>query len=143
MKSILEYKDYRLYIQDYYDERKRLGAFSWREFCNSAGFSSPNFLQLVCKGESKDLPAHIFGQFVCSQADRGIRIIGKLRTGLVVIPSFKDQVIAWCYNADVGGIKRRPLVDENTVFLACNRAEIKVSSVRMESKRIPVLELGI
>ena len=53
MKSILEYKDYRLYIQDYYDERKRLGAFSWREFCNSAGFSSPNFLQLVCKGESK------------------------------------------------------------------------------------------
>jgi uncharacterized protein (TIGR02147 family) len=53
MKSILEYKDYRLYIQDYYDERKRLGAFSWREFCKSAGFTSPNFLQLVCKGESK------------------------------------------------------------------------------------------
>ena len=53
MKSILEYKDYRLYIQDYYDERKRLGAFSWREFCKSAGFSSPNFLKLVCLGESK------------------------------------------------------------------------------------------
>ena len=53
MKSILEYKDYRLYIQDYYDERKRQGAFSWREFCKNAGFSSPNFLQLVCKGESK------------------------------------------------------------------------------------------
>ena len=53
MKPILEYKDYRLYIQDYYDERKRLGAFSWREFCKSAGFTSPNFLQLVCKGESK------------------------------------------------------------------------------------------
>ena len=50
MKSILEYKDYRLYIQDYYDERKRQGAFSWREFCKNAGFSSPNFLQLVCKG---------------------------------------------------------------------------------------------
>ncbi len=53
MKPIIEYKDYRLYIQDYYDERKRLGAFSWREFCKNAGFSSPNFLQLVCKGESK------------------------------------------------------------------------------------------
>ena len=53
MKSILEYKDYRLFLQDYYDERKRLGAFSWREFCKNAGFSSPNFLQLVCKGESK------------------------------------------------------------------------------------------
>ena len=53
MKSILEYRDYRLYIQDYYDERKRLGAFSWREFCKSAGFSSPNFLKLVCLGESR------------------------------------------------------------------------------------------
>lgn len=53
MKSILEYKDYHLYMQDYYDERKRLGAFSWREFCKSAGFSSPNFLKLVCMGESK------------------------------------------------------------------------------------------
>ena len=53
MKPILEYKDYRLYIQDYYDERKRLGAFSWREFCKSAGFTSPNFLKLVCLGESR------------------------------------------------------------------------------------------
>ena len=53
MKPITEYKDYRLYIQDYYDERKRLGAFSWREFCKSAGFSSPNFLKLVCLGESR------------------------------------------------------------------------------------------
>lgn len=53
MKSVLEYKDYHLYIQDYYDERKRLGAFSWREFCRSAGFSSPNFLKLVGMGQSK------------------------------------------------------------------------------------------
>ena len=35
------------------DERKRLGAFSWREFCKSAGFTSPNFLKLVCMGQSK------------------------------------------------------------------------------------------
>ena len=40
-------------MQDYYDERKRLGAFSWREFCKSAGFTSPNFLKLVCMGQSK------------------------------------------------------------------------------------------
>jgi len=53
MKSILEYKDYHLYMQDYYDERKRLGAFTWREFCKSAGFSSPNFLKLVCMGQSR------------------------------------------------------------------------------------------
>ena len=53
MKSILEYKDYRLYLQDFYDERKRCGAFSWREFCKIAGFSSPNYMKLVCMGQSK------------------------------------------------------------------------------------------
>ena len=53
MKSVLEYKDYHRFMQDYYDERKRLGAFSWREFCKSAGFTSPNFLKLVCMGQSK------------------------------------------------------------------------------------------
>jgi len=53
MKSIFEYQDYHLYLQDYYDERKRLGAFSWREFCRKAGFSSPNFLKLVSMGQSK------------------------------------------------------------------------------------------
>ncbi|MBO4436066.1 MAG: TIGR02147 family protein [Fibrobacter sp.] len=52
MKSILEYKDYRAYMQDYYDYRKSHGAFSWREFCKLAGFSSPNFLKLVCTGQS-------------------------------------------------------------------------------------------
>jgi uncharacterized protein (TIGR02147 family) len=53
MKSIFEYRDYHLYLQDYYDERKRLGVFSWREFCRNAGFSSPNFLKLVSMGQSK------------------------------------------------------------------------------------------
>ena len=53
MKSIFEYRDYHLYLQDYYDERKRLGSFSWREFCGNAGFSSPNFLKLVAMGQSK------------------------------------------------------------------------------------------
>lgn len=53
MKSIFEYRDYHLYLQDYYDERKRQGSFSWREFCGNAGFSSPNFLKLVAMGQSK------------------------------------------------------------------------------------------
>ena len=52
MKPILEYKDYRAYMQDYYDYRKSHGAFSWREFCKLAGFTSPNFLKLVCTGQS-------------------------------------------------------------------------------------------
>ena len=52
MKPITEYKDYRAYMQDYYDYRKSHGAFSWREFCKLAGFTSPNFLKLVCMGQS-------------------------------------------------------------------------------------------
>ena len=39
-------------MQDYYDYRKSHGAFSWREFCRLAGFTSPNFLKLVCMGQS-------------------------------------------------------------------------------------------
>ena len=53
MKPITEYRDYRRCMQDFYDERKRCGAFSWREFCKIAGFSSPNYMKLVCMGQSK------------------------------------------------------------------------------------------
>ena len=52
MKPIIEYKDYRKYMQDFYDERKRTGAFSWREFSKLAGFTSPTYIKLVCEGKS-------------------------------------------------------------------------------------------
>ena len=52
MKPITEYKDYRLYMQDFYEERKRTSAFSWREFSKLAGFKSPVYLKLVCEGKS-------------------------------------------------------------------------------------------
>ena len=52
MKPITEYKDYRAYMQDFYDQRKRCSAFSWREFSRLAGFSSPIYLKLVCEGKS-------------------------------------------------------------------------------------------
>ena len=52
MRPITEYKDYRLYMQDFYDERKRTGAFSWREFSKQAGFKSPVYLKLVCENKS-------------------------------------------------------------------------------------------
>ena len=52
MKPITECKDYRKYMQDFYDERKRTGAFSWREFSKLAGFASPTYLKLVCEGKS-------------------------------------------------------------------------------------------
>ena len=51
MKEIIEYTDYRKFIQDYYDERKRTSAFTWREFARDAGFSSAVYLKYVCEGK--------------------------------------------------------------------------------------------
>ena len=52
MKPIIEYESHRAYMQDFYDQRKRCSAFSWREFSRLAGFSSPIYLKLVCEGKS-------------------------------------------------------------------------------------------
>lgn len=51
MKEIIEYTDYRMFIQDYYDERKRCSAFSWHAFAQKAGFSSDVYLKYVCEGK--------------------------------------------------------------------------------------------
>lgn len=52
MKPIIEYQDYRAFMGDFYEERKRTSAFSWREFAKIAGFTSPSYLKLVCEGKS-------------------------------------------------------------------------------------------
>lgn len=52
MKPIVEYKDYRAYMADFYEERKRTSAFTWREFAKISGFTSPSYLKLVCDGKS-------------------------------------------------------------------------------------------
>ena len=52
MKPITEYQDYRCCMQDFYDERKKNGSFTWREFARLAGFTSPTYLKLVCEGKS-------------------------------------------------------------------------------------------
>lgn len=51
MKPITEYQDYRQFMRDFYEERKKT-AFTWREFSKTAGFSSPSYLKLVCDGKS-------------------------------------------------------------------------------------------
>ena len=51
MKPITEYQDYRRYLLDYFDWRKRSSAFSWRKFSKQAGFASPSYLKLVCDGK--------------------------------------------------------------------------------------------
>ena len=60
MKEIVEYTDYRKFIQDYYDERKRSSAFTWREFARDAGFSSAVYLKYVCEGK-KNLSVNAAG----------------------------------------------------------------------------------
>lgn len=52
MKSVIEYEDYRLFMNDYYQWKKRTSAFSWREFTKKGGFTSPNYMKLVCEGKS-------------------------------------------------------------------------------------------
>lgn len=53
MKPIFEYYDYREYMRAFYEERKRIFAFSWREFSKIAGFTSPNYMKVVCDGKSR------------------------------------------------------------------------------------------
>ena len=53
MKPIFEYYDYREYMRAFYEERKRISAFSWREFSKIAGFTSPNYMKVVCDGKSR------------------------------------------------------------------------------------------
>ena len=53
MKPIIEYSDFRQYLLDYYEERKRRSVFSWREFSKIAGFTSSSYMKVVCDGKSK------------------------------------------------------------------------------------------
>ena len=52
MKPIVEYQNYHAFLNDYYEERKRTSAFSWREFSKIAGFVSPSYLKDVCSGKT-------------------------------------------------------------------------------------------
>ena len=50
MNDVLEYASYRQYIADYYADRKAKSAFTWPEFAQAAGFSSPVYLKYVSEG---------------------------------------------------------------------------------------------
>lgn len=53
MKPVFEYLNYREYIRDYYEEKKREGGFSYRLFAKQCGFVSPVFIKMVIEGKSK------------------------------------------------------------------------------------------
>jgi uncharacterized protein (TIGR02147 family) len=52
MKPVVEYTSYRVYIRDFYAERKERTGFTWRDFAKAAGYSSPVFLKLVCDSKA-------------------------------------------------------------------------------------------
>lgn len=50
--QIIKYKDYRQFLQDYYNFRKsQRRGFSFRQFASLVGLKSPNYLQLVIQGK--------------------------------------------------------------------------------------------
>ena len=52
MAPILQYQDFRRYLQDFYDWKKRTSTFSWRDYSKMAGFISPVFMKQVCEGKA-------------------------------------------------------------------------------------------
>jgi uncharacterized protein (TIGR02147 family) len=54
MKSIYEYLDYRQYLKDYYEDRKRSDhRFSYRIWADGAGFKAKDFILRVMQGGSR------------------------------------------------------------------------------------------
>lgn len=49
---MMEYNNFRIFVRDYYAERKDRSGFTWRDFAKAAGYSSPVFLKLVCDGKA-------------------------------------------------------------------------------------------
>ena len=64
MKSLFKYIDYRSYLEDYYNEKKRtMRSFSYRYFAMRAGIKSPNFLKQIIEGE-RNLTRRTIDQFI-------------------------------------------------------------------------------
>jgi uncharacterized protein (TIGR02147 family) len=60
---IEKYRDYRKFISDFYQFKKgQRSGFSFRQFSQKAGLKSPNYLQLVMRGDrnlSEDMAEHV------------------------------------------------------------------------------------
>lgn len=64
MKTLYAYVDYRLFLKDYYEEKKKkCGFFSYRYFSQKAGINSPNFLKLVIEAD-RNLTALTIDRFI-------------------------------------------------------------------------------
>lgn len=73
-RSIFGYTSYRQFLADFYQDRKESKrGYSYRQFSQAAGFSSPNFLKLVIEGQRNLSPQSIESlievlQFTSNQA---------------------------------------------------------------------------
>lgn len=64
MERIEAYTDYRNFLRDFYEDRKkRSPSFSHRQFCSKAGLGSPSFLREVIDGK-RNLTETTIAQFV-------------------------------------------------------------------------------
>ena len=52
MTPVMQYENFRAYIQDFYSEHRDRFGFTWRQFAKAAGYSSPVFLKLVSEGKA-------------------------------------------------------------------------------------------
>ena len=52
MKPVMEYQNFRIFMRDFYTDRKMRSGYTWRDFAKAAGYSSPVFLKLVCDGKA-------------------------------------------------------------------------------------------
>jgi uncharacterized protein (TIGR02147 family) len=64
MKTIFKYIDYRIFLEDFYNEKKRsMHCFSYRYFAQKAGIKSPIFLKQVIDGK-RNLTRRMIEQFI-------------------------------------------------------------------------------
>ncbi len=64
MKPLFKYIDYRVFLEDFYNDRKNsMPCFSYRYFARKAGVKSPNFLKQVIDGE-RNLTRRMIEQFI-------------------------------------------------------------------------------
>jgi uncharacterized protein (TIGR02147 family) len=63
MERIEYYTDFRAYLKDYYEDRKRrLPAFSYRYFCMKGGIKSPTLYKEIVEGK-RNLTSKTMAQF--------------------------------------------------------------------------------
>lgn len=62
MQKLVNYPDYRVFLQDYYQhQKKELGSFTFASFAKKANLGSANYLQMVIKGRRNLTISNIHG----------------------------------------------------------------------------------